>query len=156
MNNSKVRYSAFDTALYYITFKDRTLKEIYSKLKDKGYSDLEIEEAIVKLKEYGYINEENYAFSYIKSNLHKKGSRLIAMELSGKGLDKDIINEQLSCFEDNEEETIVDILGTRYSKADFSDEKEIRRIYAFFARRGFKYDSISSALSNYRKNIKKY
>ena len=66
MNNSKVRYSAFDTALYYITFKDRTKKEISTKLKEKGYSDLDIEEAILKLKEYGYINEENYAFSYIK------------------------------------------------------------------------------------------
>ncbi|MBP3622211.1 MAG: regulatory protein RecX [Lachnospiraceae bacterium] len=156
MNNSKVRYSAFDTALYYITFKDRTKKEISTKLKEKGYSDLDIEEAILKLKEYGYINEENYAFSYIKSNITKKGSKLISMELMNKGVSNEIIREQLLEFEEREEDVIGNILESRYAETDFSDERALRRVYSYFARKGFRYDSISNALSFYRKNTKKY
>lgn len=156
MNNSKVRYSAFDTALYYITFKDRTKKEISTKLKEKGYSDLDIEEAILKLKEYGYINEENYAFSYIKSNITKKGSKLISMELMNKGVSNEIIKEQLLEFEEREEDVIGNILESRYAETDFSDERALRRVYSYFARKGFRYDSISNALSFYRKNTKKY
>lgn len=156
MNNSKVRYSAFDTALYYITFKDRTKKEISTKLKEKGYSDLDIEEAILKLKEYGYINEENYAFSYIKSNITKKGYKLISMELMNKGVSNEIIREQLLEFEEREEDVIGNILESRYAETDFSDERALRRVYSYFARKGFRYDSISNALSFYRKNTKKY
>lgn len=152
MGYSKARYSAFDTGLYYITFKDRTLKEIRTKLKEKGYSDSEIDEAVLKLQEYGYINEENYAFSYIKSNISKKGTRRIARELSGKGLDKDIITAQLDMFDNSEEDVICNMLNSRFSTVDFEDDRQVRRIYSFFARRGFSYGSISNALSKYRKN----
>ncbi len=154
MNYSKARYSAFDTALYYITFKDRTEKEIQDKLKEKGYSYSDIDVAVSKLKEYGYINEENYAFSYIKSNIHKKGYRRITSELAARGLDKDIIEEQLDMFDFSEEDTIYNILDSRFSNCDMYDEKQLRRIYSFFARRGFSYGNISNALSKYRKNTK--
>ncbi len=153
MNYSKARYSAFDTALYYITFKDRTEKEIQDKLKEKGYSCSDIDEAVFKLKEYGYINEENYAFSYIKSNIHKKGYRRISSELSARGLDKAIIEEQLDMLDFSEEDTIYNILDIRFSNCDLTDDKQLRRIYSFFARRGFSYGNINNALSKYRKNI---
>ena len=95
MSKSKAYTSAFDVALNYITFKDRTEKEIHTKLKEKGYSNLDIDETIDKLKEYGYINEENYAFSYIKSNINKKSKKIIKMELLQKGINKDIVDVQL-------------------------------------------------------------
>ncbi|MBE5943556.1 MAG: regulatory protein RecX [Lachnospiraceae bacterium] len=150
--SSKAIYSAFDTALYYITFKDRTIKEIQGKLKDKGYSDSEIDDATSKLIEYGYINEDNYAFSYIKSNINNKGIKRIKQELLSKGLDKTTIIEQSSMFDICEDDIIINILEKRYPHLDYSKEKEMRKVYSFFVRRGFRYDSISSALSKYRKN----
>ena len=154
MSKQNTRFSAFDSALYYLTFKDRTLKEICSKLKEKGYSDSEIDETVLKLQKYGYINEKNYAFSYIKSNINKKGSKLITMELCSKGIPKDIILEELDEFDQQEEDCILNMLSSKYSDVDLEDDRQVRRIYSFFARRGFKYDSISNALSIYRKNIK--
>lgn len=153
MSKSRAKYSAFDTAVYYITFKDRTIKELSDKLKEKGYSSHEIGESIGKLLEYGYINDENYAFSYIKDNINKKGSGRISMELLRKGIDKDIICNKLDLFEDNETDVVSEIISHRYKNADFNDDSEKRRIYSYFARRGFKYENISKAITNYRKNL---
>ena len=59
-------------------------------------------------------------------------------------------------FEEREEDVIGNILESRYAETDFSDERALRRVYSYFARKGFRYDSISNALSFYRKNTKKY
>ena len=69
MNRSKAMISAFDVAANYIAFKDRTENEVYNKLKEKGYCSQEIDDAIQKLLEYGYVNDERYALSYIRSNI---------------------------------------------------------------------------------------
>ena len=42
-------YSAFDTAIYYLTFRDRSRKELCDKLAEKGYEEAEIAEADEKL-----------------------------------------------------------------------------------------------------------
>lgn len=156
MNNSKATYSAFDTALYYITFKDRTQKEISAKLRERGYSDSDIEEALDKLKEYRYINEENYALSYIRSNISKKGEGLIVRELLKKGISRDVIERQFSYFDEAEEDVVRNMFETRYADVDLSDECVIRKIYGYFQRRGFRYETISHTLSFYRKNTKNY
>lgn len=152
MYESKARYSAFDTAVYYITFKDRTVKELCDKLADKGYSSEEIKESIELLCEYGYLNDTNYTLSYIKANSSKKGFNRIRMELVNKGIDRDVISEvsEEICF--NEVDAITDMLNRRYSSMDFSDEKELRRMYGFFARRGFRYENIMKAVDNFKKN----
>ena len=152
MNKSKATYSAFDAAAYYITYKDRTEKEVYDKLREKGYSSQDIEESIHKLKMYGYLSDENYTLSYIKSNINKKGVRRISMELAQKGVHRDIISGQLDEITVDEVGTIEDILYKRYRNIDFSDETQKRRAYGYFMRRGFKQDSISKAITNYKKN----
>ena len=55
----------------------------------------------------------------------------------------------------DEAETIYVLLERRYGNLDFSDEGQMRRMYSFFARRGFKYEDIRRAVSEYRKNIEK-
>lgn len=156
MSKSKaINYSAFDTAVYYITFKDRTVKELYDKLREKGYSSQDIDESIGKLQEYGYVNDDNYAFSYIKGNINKKGSRRISMELIRKGIDKEIIYDKLSMFDDNETKVIQEALERRYRNANFDDQSERRRIFSYFVRRGFKYENISRVMAKFGQKLKK-
>ncbi len=153
MYESKARYSAFDTAVYYITFKDRTVKELRDKLIDKGYSHAEIEDSIKLLLEYGYLNDANYALSYIRSNSNNKGINRIRMELTRKGIDKSVISDAAEDVDFNETDTILDMMNRRYSCMDFSDEKAVRRMYGFFVRRGFKYENIMKAMNIFKKNV---
>lgn len=151
MDERKAAYSAFDAAVRYITFKDRTVKEVQDKLREKGYSSHDIENVIEKLGYYGYLNDENYALAYIRSNVNKKGMKRINMELLRKGIDHSIIMDASENMDVDEVCTIQQMLERRYRDIDFGDEKEKRRIYGFFIRRGFSYDNISKAMENNRK-----
>lgn len=154
MRKTTSSYSAFDSALNYLSYKDRTIKEIQAKLKEKGYLCNEIDDAVDKLIYYGYVDEDKYAESYIKSNISKKSKKLISQELINKGLDLDTIEGQLDYIEYDESAVILNIIDRRFSQADFDDIKVYRRAYAYLMRRGFQYDAISKALSFYRKIYK--
>lgn len=155
-NKQAITYSAFDTALYYLTFRDRSRKELCDKLVEKGYGEEEITDAIEKLISYGYIDDERFAKSYIRSQMRGKGRRRITMELSGKGVDSVVTRELFTELAPDEAETIYDLLEKRYGNLNFADESQMRRMYAFFARRGFQYEDIRRAVSQYRKNYEKY
>lgn len=154
MVKSKAFYSAFDTAVYLLTFKSRTVKEIKDKLKSKGYSETEIDNALEKLLSYNYVNDESYTLSYIKSNIDKKGKKLISRELSEKGIDKVVIDEMFEEFSDEyaEEDKIEDIFIRRFSDSDLFDIKERNKIFSYFMRRGFSFDKISKIVTKYKKN----
>lgn len=146
MNNSKARYSAFDTAVYYLTYKARTEKELRDKLSEKGYSLKDIDAAIEKLICYGYIDDEGYALSYIKSKKGKMGARLIARKLSQKGISRDIIERKLDMADFDEYSDIKNVLLARYS--DLSDLPTRRKAQGYLARRGYAYGDISDAINS--------
>lgn len=143
--------SAFDAAVMYITYKDRTVKELCGRLKEKGYSDFEIEETVEKLCDYGYLNDERYARSYIRYNSDKKGLRRIKSELRQKGIDCSLMSELSENMDIDEVEAIEQMLVKRYEGIDMEDERERRKLYAFFSRRGFSYENINRAVNNHKK-----
>ena len=62
--------------------------ELLKKLEDRGYGAEEAAQAIEKFKEYGYINDEEYAQSAArKASQAGKSSRRVEAELKRKGLD---------------------------------------------------------------------
>lgn len=152
MNNSKARYSAFDTAVYYLTYKDRTEKELRDKLSDKGYGIKDIDAAIGRLAGYGYIDDERYALSYIRSKKGKMGARLIALKLSQKGISRDIIESKLDMADFDEYSDIKKVLSARYS--DLSDLATRRKAQGYMARRGYAYEDISNAINSLVKEDK--
>lgn len=156
MESSKAKYSAFDTAVYYLTFKGRTKKEVYDKLKEKGYCSSEIDASISKLEEYGYIDDESYTLSYIKGNLSKKGKKRIKMELLQKGINKTIVESGLEEMTGNEDDVVEEIFRRRFSSINCSEPKEQRRVFSYFARRGFRHESIRKILNSYGKDTKNY
>ncbi len=67
-----------------------TEKELRNKMRDKGFLTEASDEVVSFLKEYGYINDRQFAKSYISDSirLRKKGKRLIRMELLQKGIEE--------------------------------------------------------------------
>lgn len=148
-------YGVFDTALYYLTFRDHSRKELFDKLTKKGYEEAEITAAIDKLISYGYIDDERFARSYINNQKKNKGRQRIIMELSGKGVDSSTTRELFDQLSPDESETIFKLLERRFYTLDVTDEVQMRRMYSYFIRRGFRYEDIRRAVSEYRKNIEK-
>ena len=120
------------------------------RLKQAGFSEKATEDAVSYVRELGYINDERYAFHYIMYRIHNKSRQKIFQELQQKGVDRQTIQ---SAWEEAEElETpdehalLVSLIEKKYPADSELDEREMRRLMGYFARRGFRQGEITSAL----------
>lgn len=81
-----------DVALRHLEYRERSTYEVKKHLKEKGYPEGEIEEAIDYLQEFHYLDDARYCEHYINYALSKgKGSLRIKRELEEKGIASELI-----------------------------------------------------------------
>ena len=102
LENGKL--SAFSRAVGYIEKSLKTQKQLQTYLKEKGFLQESIDDAVQKLKEYGYIDDKVYAENYIKTYKDKKGKIKLKFDLLSKGVAADVIEEALQEFVDEDEQ----------------------------------------------------
>lgn len=145
-NLSKAKAKAFDI----VTRKAVTEKELRAKLSDKGYDNVICDIVIETMREYNYINDEEYCERFFEYAKEKGwGRSKISFELKRRGVAESIISEAFLEFKDCPEDRIYDILCSKFASADFSDIKQKQKAIRFFASRGFDFDSIKSAMSKF-------
>lgn len=140
----------FDLALNYISYKNRTEKEIRDYLKKKSIRQDLIESTVEKLKEYNYINDENYLKQYLEFNKYgnQYGLQRLKYSLKNKGIN----NENLPNLNDilsniNEEEFCLNHFKKIKKQTDgLPYSKRINKIISYLSNKGFKYDLYSSFL----------
>lgn len=140
-----------DYALKLIAIKDRTEKELRTKLKEKNFDEIQIEETVSFLNEYGYINDNRYAehFTNDAINLKKWGKARVRTELLRKGVDRDIIDSVIEeAFSELEQDRLLLQMESRFGNADFGNMKERTRIFNFYLRRGFSPEEIKGAMNS--------
>ncbi|MCH5165675.1 MAG: RecX family transcriptional regulator [Clostridiales bacterium] len=133
--------SAFERAVSYLSLTPRARKEIERYLSDKGYEREVIQETLIKLDSYHYIDDYGYAQSYIKSKSKKYGSFRLAAELRKKGIAQDLIDELLN---DGGDDNALSVAQKYLNSHKSADKQKLKR---FLAGRGFSWDSISSVVS---------
>lgn len=139
--------SCFDRALSYLEKNIKTEKGIREYLKQKGFLEESIDNAVEKLREYGYIDDGVYAENYIRTYKDKKGKKLLRFELALKGVDKALIEEKLDeLVEDEEELESCRTLCKKYIKNKTLDQKLKQKTYAHLTTKGFSSDVISRVL----------
>ena len=87
------------------------------------------------------------ARNYIKNNARKKGKKLIQIELSKYGVEKELAKELLAEVEVREDERIKVIYEKRFKNVDLKEEKQKMRILRYFVRNGFSYEDVHKFLS---------
>ena len=137
-----------DKALWLISFRDYSKKELIQKLK-KDYSEEAVVTCVSRLEELSLINDESYAtrLSHDLVNIKHLSLRGVKEKLRGKGIDKDLIDEILSTLDIDEREQIRIIIEKKYR--NLSDEKSRRRCVSALQRMGFSYSDIKSTLNEY-------
>lgn len=76
------------TAIRYLSYRERSAHEVRQFLKGKGFSSEEIAPAMVELEEMDYVNDDRYCESFIRYALSKgKASLRIKQELKEKGIE---------------------------------------------------------------------
>lgn len=131
--------------------RDYTRKQLEDKLKQGGYPQEIVEEAVAYVESYGYINDERYARNFIEYNMQNKSRRRIENDLQQKGIGKELISKVFDELkEDGQEidETVMihQLLLKKNFRTQDATYDEKQKMCGFLYRKGFQTDAISRAL----------
>ena len=138
-------------AMHLLSDMGRTESQLRTKLKQGGYPDEAVEEAIRYVKSFGYINDAEYVRSFIDSRKEKKSKKEIYAALKQKGVDSDIIEqvfEEMDYGEEDSRQAIEALMRKRNYNPDSADLKEKQKLMGYLMRKGFRYEDVNSVLNS--------
>lgn len=141
---------AKEIAYKFLSHKPRTQKEVEEQLRQRGFDEDVISKVVQEVKNYGFINDFEYARSFVFDRVKSKTLGKVALKqaLLAKGISNEIIEKVLS-----ERENIIDefeiafglanqklkqMKSSKKKKGTKNEQK--RKIYEFLTRRGFSWD----------------
>ena len=134
-----------DKALSLLSYRAHSRKELSDKLRQKtSCSAQDLDEVLNWLEEMGFLNDRTYAASVVRHAASKGyGTSRITMELSRRGISKDLWEEALA--EMPETDDTMDRL-VRSKLRDPEDRDEVRKVSAALVRRGYSWDEVRRAI----------
>lgn len=149
--NAEEQNKVIDYTLKFLSYRERSEKEVYERLKLRGYDKEKIENAINYCLDKDYINDERFAKAFIKDkiNINKFGSQRIKQELRIKGISREIIDKVLQPDYDEELDLAMKLANKKISsyKNDARDA-QYRKLGSYLQRRGFTFDIVREVLDN--------
>ena len=137
-------------ALYHLSFKARTEKEVREYLKKYDIEDTIASQVIANLKDENWVNDRQYAYSIINTNQLSgdKGPYVLAQKLAQKGISKSTIEDILKDFDFTEvAQRVADKLLKKYTgklPARALQDKIIQNL----TNKGFSYSESKSAFDD--------
>ena len=126
-------------------------KAVRDKLTESGFDEDVCEKVIEELKKYGYVDDYDYALSYINDRirLNPRSSYAIRTELRQKGIKDSVITEALEEADIDEISGIKRLIEKKTGGDLDMDEKEKKRLIDFLMRRGYSYGKIKEAINHF-------
>lgn len=153
MAPDKIKQCARNNAYMLLRQRPRSVHEIRSRLKLKGYAGPIIEDVVLGLERSGELNDERFARFWVESRMHMNpaGDIVLKYELKRNGVSEGIIDAVLTEKSEkyDEYEVALSMAKDRFERLKKLDRrKATKRIYDFLLRRGFKYDNIRRVIEN--------
>ena len=108
----QARRRTFDRATKLLAAKSRSVAELRDLLLErKAATTANVEEVISRLREYGYLDDERYAFGYASLKVRQRsiGRQRLKRDLAMKKVDKGVVDEALDLvFAETSEEELID------------------------------------------------
>ena len=139
--------TAFDKALTHISATQKTEKQMRDFLQGKGYLPTVIDYVVEKLRSYNFLNDGQYAEAYVESLSKRKGSKLLRMELRGKGVSDAEIDAALDTLPAEREEETAKVLLEKYMRGKVNDKATLQKAYRYLLGKGYDYEVIKSVLA---------
>lgn len=136
--------TAFNKASGYILKGGHTRKQVYDYLIKKGYSQQIANKVLDKLKSYGYLDDSQFAKTYVELKSHKYGKHLMSAHLKQKGVKEEDIQSALDTLENEDENAYY--VGKKYIKNRPFDLELRQKCYRYLLSKGFSYDSVQCAI----------
>lgn len=134
-------------AMYLLQKQDRTEFQLRDKLKQNGFGEADIEDAINYVKDFHYLDDERFAQNYIRYGSENKSRQKLKLALLQKGVSSDIIDIALEEeYNGNELEQIRYLLSKKSFSPENTTPEERQKIISSLYRKGFRIDDIKVAM----------
>ncbi len=144
-------------ALYLLGSKQYCYNELLKKLR-QSYNEEAAREAADAMRDYGYVNDEEYAPKLADHLIHTKryGLRKAKYEMLHRGLSAELVENTLAEYSDEEiYEEITELLERKYY-AKIADYDDRRRTIAALARRGYDYNAVKHCIERLLEDYEDY
>lgn len=140
------RRRATERGLYLLDYRDYSYSELFKKL-NENYDEDTCYYVLNKLVSLGLINDRRYAENLARKymEVQKYGYYRASNEMYRKGLDRELVTEVLSVYEEGTAERICEIIRQKYS-GYLDDPDKVRRMKNALARRGYSFSDINDAV----------
>ena len=139
---SKSDLGALDRSLLILAGRPHAAAELARKLRQRGHEDAEIEAAMRRLRELGYLDDRAFAESLVGWRSRTRGRRAMASELAARGVSRDVAAEVLAAVDPGAELEAARKLVAR-------DGDNLARAAARLRRRGFSESTIRTTLRGF-------
>lgn len=140
------KQKAFARATDLISKFIKTEKQIREYLKQKGFDAKVVDEVVLKLKTYGFIDDLAYAQSFVNFKKNVCGAKKLKQELFSKGVSKEIIDQVLDGIRDDSEQSCM-AQAEKYMKNKEKTPENKVRLNRFLLSRGFDFADINSVIN---------
>lgn len=142
---------AFNKAINFLSYRMRSEHEVKQKLLQNEFGEAVILEAIRKLYEFGFLNDESFTKALVETQKRnsKKGPTAIRQELKKKGIEKDLQEKVLGDYSEEEQVGIAVTLAEKIIKQsqDKTPRQIKQKVQDTLQRKGYNFSIISQALS---------
>ena len=134
--------TCYETAVYLLQFRDQSEKDLTRKLKEREYTEKEIEAAMARLRDYEYVNDENLADELFEAYRRRAqyGDAYIHQKLKLKGL---ATEKHLQLEE--EIEMAAALLQKKWGMSP-KLRTDFKKSASFLLRRGFSHDAVMTVM----------
>ena len=134
-----------EKALDLLTRKPQSRKELERKLKEWGAGEADTAALCDRMEELGYLNDAAYAAQVVRYYSAKGfGEKKLRDELYRRGIPRDLWDEAMEQAQDPAE--AIDAFVAKKLAGKNLDRKELQKVSAALARRGYSWSDINDAL----------
>lgn len=141
---------AYNDALRFLGKRMRTEGEVRKFLKEKNADDPIIQEVIHRLHDYQFLNDKEYAFAYVRTQMNTtdKGVNLIKRELLEKGVDEAFTIEALQQFSSEQQKEKAIQVAAKYMNKNHKDSHLIvkQKVEQLLLRKGYPREMIGDVM----------
>ena len=147
-----LRRKTFERAVKLLAARPRSVGELRERLlRGKNTNEEVVETVIARLSEYGYLDDERFAFSYASYKVKQKpvGRRRLERDLKFKKVETGVANEALELVyaETSEEDLIDQAIAKRLRiRGRPKNRVEAKNLFDHLLRQGFEFELVSNKI----------
>lgn len=142
---------AYNMSIQYLSTKMRSEKEVRQFLIKKEIDEVIIQEVIHKLFEYRFLNDEEYALAFVRTqkNTTDKGIEMVRSELKEKGVSEPFIENALLEYPEEDEFKKAFSLCEKFVAKNSRDSAKIvkQKLEQLLMRKGFSFSTMKAAIA---------